>query len=129
MPSSLSWNPPEIDSESARIISQPDHSFDVHYGQSRLDGSMMPARPFMSAAAAEFPAEEVFAVEYQQSGSIHEAFVGTAEALLEEVKGQITDAKWDWDGITVRSDGSVVTSPRDIVDTGDLLRGQVLEID
>lgn len=130
MPSELHWNPPEIDDESARIISLPEHSFDVHYGQSREDGTMMPARPYMSVAAAEFPLVDVFTSQLQaEGGSFHDAFVNTGEALLEEVKGQIADEKWEWDRATVRSSGEVVGTPRNAVDTGELLKGQILEID
>jgi len=126
----LDWNPLEIEAESARIISAPDHSFDVHYGESRADGTMTPARGYMSAAQDVFPLEDVFVSQLQvEGGSFHDAFVNTGEALLEEVKGQITDVKWEWDRATVRSSGEVVGTPRSIVDTGELLEGQILEID
>lgn len=40
---------------------------------------------------------------------------------------QMTDEKWDWNGAegkTRRKNGQVVTEPRDIVDTGDLLQSK-----
>ena len=39
------------------------------------------------------------------------------DAFAKEIKAK----KWEWNGATLRKNGTVVTSPRDIVDTGALL--------
>ena len=126
---SFHWHPPDIEDHAALLISEPDHSADVHYGEAREDGTIKPARPFMTAAVANIDLEDAFASFYQAEGNVKDAFVDTVEALHGEIKGQITDEKWEWDRATVRSSGEVVGTPRSIVDTGELLNGQTYVID
>lgn len=123
------WHPPNIEDHTALLISEPDHSADVQYGEARDDGTMKPATPFMTAAVANLDLEDAFANFYRLEGNVKDAFVDTVEALHEEIKGQITDEKWEWDRVTVRSSGEVVGTPRDRVDTGELLMGQTYVID
>ena len=37
---------------------------------------------------------------------------------------EIQAVQWSWPGPTIRKSGRIATSPRDIVDTGDLMRSQ-----
>ena len=45
---------------------------------------------------------------------------GNTTELAATFRKQFETPKWDWPRETVRSNGSVVDSPRDIVDTGEL---------
>jgi hypothetical protein len=131
----LNWHVPNIKNHLARLISEPDYSYDVHEGGvKRPDGTLTPARPFMDAAVADTDLPRTFAESFTANdldlnSAIGSAFRQTAEQLYEQIKFEILDEKWEWDRATVRSDGSVATSPRDIYDTGNLLRGQTLEVD
>lgn len=56
-----------------------------------------------------------------------EAFDEMVGEFAQEINFQIEDTKWDWPRETVRKNGSVVGSPRDIVDKGDLKNSQFIE--
>lgn len=51
---------------------------------------------------------------------IESAFQNTASDFAEMQKEQMLSVKWDWPRITVRQNGTIVYSPRDIIDTGKL---------
>lgn len=59
--------------------------------------------------------------------AIDAAFQATAEEFANQCQEEITTPQWTWDGVTYRQNGTVVGSPRDIVDTETLLRSQRLE--
>lgn len=49
------------------------------------------------------------------------AWAETNEGFLPAAfRAETEDAKWQWPGETIRSDGTTVGSPRDVVDTGAL---------
>lgn len=52
--------------------------------------------------------------------AIHRAFYRLVSKFEDLQIEQIEAIKWRWFGKTVRSSGTVVTSPRDILDTGQL---------
>lgn len=56
-----------------------------------------------------------------------EAFGEMVTEFAQEINFQIKDTKWNWPRETVRKNGSVVGSPRDIVDTGELKNSQFIE--
>ena len=56
-----------------------------------------------------------------------ESFDEMVGEFAQEINFQIEDTKWDWPRETVRKNGSVVGSPRDIVDKGDLKNSQFIE--
>jgi hypothetical protein len=56
-----------------------------------------------------------------------EAFGEMVGEFAQEINFQIEDSKWTWPRETVRQNGSVVSSPRDIVDTGELKNSQFIE--
>lgn len=56
-----------------------------------------------------------------------ESFDEMVGEFAQEINFQIEDAKWNWPRETVRKNGSVVGSPRDIVDTGELKNSQFVE--
>jgi hypothetical protein len=56
-----------------------------------------------------------------------ESFDEMVGEFAQEINFQIKDNKWPWPRETVRQNGSVVGSPRDIVDTGELKNSQFIE--
>jgi hypothetical protein len=56
-----------------------------------------------------------------------EAFGEMVGEFAQEINFQIKDNKWTWPRETVRKNGGVVGSPRDIVDTGELKNSQFIE--
>ncbi|MEM9214058.1 MAG: hypothetical protein AAGD25_06890 [Cyanobacteria bacterium P01_F01_bin.150] len=61
-------------------------------------------------------------------GDIRQTFINFAFSLGFAFQEAIEAPIWDWPGRTVRSDGSVVSSPRDIVDKGTLRDSQTIDI-
>lgn len=56
-----------------------------------------------------------------------ESFDEMVSEFAQEINFQIEDTKWNWPRETVRKNGTVVSSPRDIVDTGELKNSQFIE--
>jgi hypothetical protein len=56
-----------------------------------------------------------------------EAFGEMVSEFAQEINFQVEDSKWNWPRETVRKNGSVVGSPRNIVDTGELKNSQFIE--
>lgn len=56
-----------------------------------------------------------------------ESFDEMVGEFAQEINFQIEDTKWTWPRETVRKNGTVVGSPRDIVDTGELKNSQFIE--
>lgn len=52
---------------------------------------------------------------------------GLADKFNDQFQRELSAVQWDWPRKTTRVNGSVVTSPRDIVDTGSLKRSQSVE--
>ena len=70
----------------------------------------------------DFNAEVYFADQYRNS--IAKAFRATAQQANNEIKTLIKSPIWDWPRETIRAKGQVARSPRDIVDTRNLLKSQ-----
>lgn len=51
---------------------------------------------------------------------IHKAFQNTVIDFGEMQKEEMESVKWDWPRVTIRENGTIVYSPRDIIDTGTL---------
>jgi hypothetical protein len=60
----------------------------------------------------------------QLDSKINRAFADTADAYADQCQQELRSDKWNWPGETIRSSGVTVGSPRDIVDTGDLINSQ-----
>jgi P2-related tail formation protein len=58
--------------------------------------------------------------------AIRKATDETVEALSDAYDDAITDEVWEWDGITHRRNGEVVGSPRNILDTEELIDSKVI---
>jgi hypothetical protein len=55
------------------------------------------------------------------------AFETTVEAYADQCQAELESEKWDWPRTTHRQNGEVVTSPRNVIDTGDLINSQEIE--
>ncbi len=106
------------------IVSEADYSLEVLLGKRRYDGSRMPARPWLTVALAEFDLLYEIKQHYTTIPNIGGAFVKAGESFLEYEKELIKAPIWKWDRVTFRSSGAIASSPRDIVDTGNLYRSQ-----
>jgi hypothetical protein len=51
---------------------------------------------------------------------INQAFQNTVIDFGEMQKEEMESVKWDWPRVTIRQNGTIVYSPRDILDTGTL---------
>jgi hypothetical protein len=116
----LNWNPPKIKEMRSHHTSEADHTATVVFGGYRPDGTSMPARDFFSDAIARTD----FSLG---NGGIEPEFIDLNERLHESIKESISDEKWEWDKTTYRRNGEVVDSPRNIIDTGELLNSQSWE--
>jgi hypothetical protein len=104
----------------SRHSSDAEHSAVVVMGGYRDDGSVMPARDFFTDAIAQ--------TDFEIKGDIQQGFIDINKGLHENIKGSITDKKWKWDRVTYRRNGEVADSPRNIVDTSELLDSQHWEL-
>lgn len=125
----LTWNPPIISTTKAIYTWSVDYAAKVHEGEDRDDGTRRPARRWTDAAIAETNLPELMLAHFEEKKNIGEAFKGMAEDLGDRFRFMIEDERWEWDRTTRRSDGSVVTSPRDITDTEALRDSQHLGFD
>lgn len=62
----------------------------------------------------------------QINSAINKAFDIAGEAQKDAFQDAITSDIWEWDRETVRRNGETVSSPRDIVDTGELYDSLVI---
>ncbi len=125
----LTWTSPKLpQKKTAVFMNTAEHAPLVHNGATLRNGGSYPARPFMEGAfidpPLEFDALQVFQGRYQATNSIAKAFRSTAQQSNTHMKKLIRSKIWDWPGTTVRRNGRVVGSPRNIVDTGELLSQQ-----
>jgi hypothetical protein len=125
----LDWDPPRPTLSKGQFEWAVDYAADVHEGRERRDGSDMPARPFAMAAVDESDPEELFRHLFIENNlDFDAAFIAFLDWYNEAFEFYIEDDRWEWDRTTLRRNGQVVTSPRDAVDTGNLLRSQSLTI-
>ena len=125
----LDWTPPRPTLSKGEFAWAVDYAADVHEGRERRDGSDMPSRPFAMAAVDESDPEGLFRHLFLENNfDFDQTFVDFCEWYGEAFEFNIQDDRWEWDRTTLRRNGQVVKSPRDAVDTGDLLRSQSLTI-
>ena len=88
----------------------------------------MPARPWVDETVQQFNATESYAESFQKSEDFAQAFTEMATQFGETAQEIIETEMWEWPRETVRRNGTVVGSPRDIVDTGKLRDSYTMEI-
>lgn len=106
------------------LYNEAEYAADVHIGFNSISQKRTPARPFMSVAVAQTPIAELFVENFKATQDLDQAFNQTCEDLHDQMKASIEAPIWKWDKVTVRKNGSIVFSPRDIKDTGHLLNSQ-----
>jgi hypothetical protein len=116
----LNWNPPKIPPQLATHAWAADYATDVHEGRKRFDGTEMPPRRWTDAALAEVNLPQRYAELFRELGDHQSAFEALNYELGDKFAEMIESPIWEWDKTTFRSNGEVVGSPRDIVDTGNL---------
>ena len=122
----LTWKPPRLPNKPTAVFENTaEYASIVHDGATLRSGTELPSRPWMTGAFGEFNdfnATEFMCDAYRDS--ISKAFRKTANKANQEIKLLIKSPIWSWPRFTVRSSGRTVGSPRDIVDTGNLLSKQ-----
>ena len=92
----------------------------VHEGSTSVNGTEKPARPWVDVAIKEYDFLKKYADSFSQSENFNQSFLEMSEGFGENCQSNISDSRWQWPRTTVRKNGAVVDSPRDIVDTGAL---------
>lgn len=105
-----------------------DHAVMVHEGSMTTQGVELPARPWAGTALDDYDFASRYAEAFQATGSFREAFVAMSEGYGELAQSYLDDPIWDWPRDTLRKNGQIVSSPRDIVDTGALRDSYTHEI-
>lgn len=125
----LNWNPPKVSRQRAVYRWSAPHAVYVHEGAVLNNGTVLPARRWTDYAIANTPIPQVFASEYQISGSLDGAFRLLANRLDDAFRLAIESPIWDWPRSTKRSNGETVFTPRDIVDQGTLRDSQSFRLE
>lgn len=124
----LKFDPPKINTPVAHYEWNCDHAAITHNGAVMRNGTRIPARPWCDVAIAETDLGQVFRKHYGATESLQAAWELTAFETGDRFKEMISSERWQWDGITHRRNGETVGSPRNIVDTRELLESQTLEL-
>jgi hypothetical protein len=96
------------------------HVVIVYEGATFSNGTENPARPWVDVAIDEYDFLGKYADKFSQSQNFKDAFVSMSEGFGEACQSNLEDDRWQWPRPTVRRNGSTVTSPRNIVDMGEL---------
>ena len=122
--SKLIWNDCTVEPQSALFGWADEKALEVHEGGFRGDESMMPARRWTDEGLANCDPMKEFVNHFD--GSPEKAFQAMADELSDAFQEAFDAPVYDWDRITLRSNGELVGTPRDIVDTGELRNSQYL---
>lgn len=125
----LRWNPPQPPRKKTAVHSNTaNHALIVHNGAVLRGGTVLPPRPWMESAYVDnpsgFDAVDFFCNEFRNTQNLSRSFRGTAQEADRQMRLLIRGKLWSWPRSTVRTSGETVSSPRNIVDTGELLRKQ-----
>ena len=126
----VKWNFPELPKQKAVYTWHCDHAVFVHQGYQRQDGTEAPARRWTDYALSQADLANIFHTELvRANGNMLRAWIATAERFDGELRAAIEAEVYGWDRETVRSSGETVSSPRDIIDTGELRESQELSFE
>jgi hypothetical protein len=115
------WVPPKIDTTLCTFEWGADYATEVHNG---IFGEVT-ARPWVYTTVLKyFDVAEELKANLKETGNVNRAFINTSVDLSEAFSTVMRLPIFNYPTTTVRSDGSVVTSPRSIKDTGDLIASQ-----
>ncbi len=116
----LSWNPPKITTKKVVFEWTANHASIVHNGSFGSDNVRIFPRPFVTRTAAKTDVPDLFENNFLRTQDFNAAFRDTAGDLAELFTDAIESKTWYYPTKTYRSNGSVATSPRDILDTKEL---------
>lgn len=125
----LDWHPPTVKPQAAHYRWGAAHSAIVHEGAVLSNGTVLPPRRFTDHAIAKTPIAATIAVRVQQGQSIDLAFRAAANQLNQAFTDAIESEIWEWPRSTDRRNGETVSSPRDIVDRGELRDSQSMHFE
>lgn len=125
----LTWKPPALPRQKEAVHSNTaEYAAIVHNGATLRNGGDYPASPWMLTAyfgsPAGFDPVSNFVDRFNSRESISDAFHDTANKANSEMKRLLRGKFWDWPRTTKRRNGTEVSSPRDKVDTRNLLNSQ-----
>lgn len=66
---------------------------------------------------------------YERTEDLQQAFFDFGQVYYDEFHVSMEDSIWSWPKETLRKSGERVTSPRDIIDLGNLYNSQKLEFE
>jgi hypothetical protein len=124
------WNQIDTPSRITAILSwNVPYAAAVHEGATFKSGTEMPSRPWVIYSAEEYDFLSQYKYNFiHNSYNFRQAFINVANEFGEVCQESIRSPVWQWNRLTVRRSGEVVTSPRNIVDLGNLLASYSLEI-
>ncbi|MFM5926427.1 MAG: hypothetical protein ACKO9U_07425 [Dolichospermum sp.] len=125
----INWNKIPIPrKQTATFKWSSEHAAIVHEGVTLRNGTELPARPWVDETVQQFNTTEAYAQNFQESEDFAQAFTEMAEGFGAKAQEIIETQMWQWPRETVRRNGTVVGSPRDIIDTGELRDSYTMEI-
>jgi hypothetical protein len=104
------------------------YALTVHEGRTTNKGTVIPARPWTTVVSQEFDFKNQYIYNFNQTKNFKSSFIKVAEGFGGAMQESITSPIWQYPRITVRQNGSVVSSPRDIYDLGNLYESYSMEV-
>jgi hypothetical protein len=126
----IEWNNLQIPKEAIATYEWGvDYAADVYYGEVSQSGQVKPGRQWVEVALTEVDIPAEIATAFQAGHTIGDSFTIGAHVLDGALRDAIDAPVYRWPRKTRRSTGEVVTSPRNIVDTGELRDSQSMLIE
>ncbi len=117
----LTWNPPKHTTLKTHYEWGVDYADEVHNSAVNVGGTTgKPARPWVYTAVDNYINVPKTMQDFLQNNDLKTAFTKTSHALSDAFDDAIEASIYSYPGTTYRTNGEVVTSPRNIVDTGAL---------
>jgi hypothetical protein len=123
------WNPPQLSIHTARYEWDVDYATKVHEGDVTASGGIYPARPWTDDALSRTDIEKEFRQAWIDTEDLDIMFRDVGTVMFNEFHVSMADEKWNWPRTTHRKNQTVVDSPRDIIDLGNLYNSQSLEFE
>jgi hypothetical protein len=99
----------------------------VHEGATLKTGTVIHPRPWTQVAISEYDFLKQYAFNFGKNYDFRQAFINVSEEFGGVCQDAIASPIWEWDRTTFRRSGEVATSPRNIVDLGNLRDSYRLE--
>lgn len=115
----IKFNPPKIPIKKATYVWNSEYAAINHNGSFSEEIRRQP-RPWVYKTISDFSVESELQKEFDRTQNITTAFKNTAIKLGEEFTNTIESPVFFYPTTTYRKNGEVVTSPRNVVDMGDL---------